>query len=311
MKLGCCSWNFTHPHYEAPYDDAIRTVGELGFEGVEMIVFTQRDLDEYYTPEKIEELRRLIGSYQLEISEFVLYAYCADGLESLDRTKREAALSTFSRAAKVASALGSGTINIVSHWIEGLHAPIPYPPSYIHPYLPGVERVEPKLVMTLPENLDWEAVWNNYVESLRVCTEIAAHNGLVFTIEGHANVIVSGADAMLRVFDSIPSPSIGVNFDTAWHLMQREYLPLSIAKLGKRIKHVHVRDADGNTNYNLPPGQGITDWHGVLNALLQVGYDGFLSLEMGQYKDPGRYSREAKEYLQRVIREVREGVYAV
>jgi sugar phosphate isomerase/epimerase len=93
--------------------------------------------------------------------------------------------------------------------------------------------------------------------------------------------------------------------------MQREYLPLSIAKLGKRIKHVHVRDADGNTNYNLPPGQGITDWHGVLNALQLVGYDGFLSLEMGQYKEPARYSREAKEYLQRVIREVREGVYAV
>ncbi len=38
MKLGCCTWNFTHPHFEAPYDDGVRTVGELGFQGVEMIV---------------------------------------------------------------------------------------------------------------------------------------------------------------------------------------------------------------------------------------------------------------------------------
>jgi len=310
MKIGCCCWNFTHPHYEAPYDDAIRTVGELGFEGVEMIVFTKRDLDEYYTPRKIDELRRLIASYNLEISEFVLYAYCADGMESLDRSKKEAALDTFSRAARVAAALGSGTINIVSHWVEGLRAPISYPPSYIHPYIPGVDRQEPKLRMTLPENIDWDAVWRNYIDSLRACTQIAADNGLIFTIEGHANVIVSGTDAMLRVFDSIPSPSIGVNFDTAWHLIQREYLPISIAKLGSRIKHVHVRDADGCTNYNLPPGQGITDWHGVLEALHGVGYDGFLSMEFGGYKEPARYAREAKEYLQRVLSEVREGVYA-
>lgn len=60
MKLGCCTWNFTHPHFEAPYDDGVRTVGELGFQGVEMIVFTKRDLDASYRPAKIKELRQLI-----------------------------------------------------------------------------------------------------------------------------------------------------------------------------------------------------------------------------------------------------------
>ena len=310
MKLGCCTWNFTHPHYEAPYEDAVRAVGELGFEGVEMIVFTKRDLDEYYTPSKISELRHLINSYHLEISEFVLYAYCADGLASLDHREQSAALDVFDRATKVARELGSRRINVVSHWIEGLQAPIPYPPSYIHPYVPGIDRVEPKLCMALPEDFDWNAVWQNYVESIRACTEIAAGHGLVFTIEGHANVIVSGADAMLRLFDAVPSASLGVNFDTAWHLIQREYLPVSIAKLGSGIKHVHVRDAEGNLCYNLPPGQGIIDWHGVIRALGKCGYDGFLSLELGQYREPRRYAKEAKEYLERVIQEVSEGVYA-
>lgn len=309
MKLGCCTWNFTHPHYEAPYEDAVRAVGELGFQGIEMIVFTKKDLEEYYTPRKVEELRQLIRSQGLQISEFVLYAYCADGLASLRSDQRDDALETFDRAARVARDLGSETINIVSHWIEGLRAPVPYPPSYIHPYVPGIDRVDPKLRMSLPEDFDWQATWQNYVESMRACTEIAASHGLTFTIEGHANVIVSGTDAMLRLFDAIPSQSIAANFDTAWHLIQREYLPVSIAKLGNRIRHVHVRDGDGNTNYNLPPGQGITDWHGVIAALHSVGYDGFISLELGQYKEPGRYAKEAKEYLERVIREVSEGKY--
>jgi sugar phosphate isomerase/epimerase len=304
MKLGCCTWNFTHPHYEAPYEDAVRTIGQLGFDGVEMIVFTQQDLDDYYTPSKIRELRSLIGSYDMEVSEFVLYAYCADGLESADAGRREQALEVFARAANVARELGAPIINIVSHWVEGLTAPIAYPPSYIHPIVPGVDRIEPTLRMTLPADVDWSLVWSNYVESLSACTQIAQEHDLTFTVEGHAHVIVSGTDAMLRLFDAVPSPSIGVNFDTAWHLVQREYLPMSIAKLGDRIRHVHVRDADGNTNYNLPPGRGIIDWHGVITALQGVGYDGFLSLEMGQYKEPERYAAEARQSLERVLDEV-------
>ena len=304
MKLGCCTWNFTHPHYEAPYDDAVRTIGELGFDGVEMIVFTQADLDDYYTSAKIRELRGLIGSYGMEISEFVIYAYCADGLESSDPVRREQALETFARAAKVARELGSPIINIVSHWVEGLKAPIAYPPSYIHPLVPGVDRIDATLRMTLPEDIVWQAVWTTYVESQHACTQIAEDNDLAFTVEGHAHVIVSGTDAMLRLFDAIPSPTIGVNFDTAWHLIQREYLPISIGKLGDRIRHVHVRDADGNTDYNLPVGRGITDWHGVVGALQRVGYDGFLSLELGQYAEPERYAAESRRHLAGVLSEL-------
>jgi sugar phosphate isomerase/epimerase len=307
VKLGCCTWNFTHPHYEAPYDDSIHAIGELGFPGVELIVFTEKDLTDYYTPPKVKQLRELIRSYRMEISEFVLYQYCADGLESLDAMKREEALAVFTRATTVARELGAPTINIVSHWVEGLQAPIPYPPSYIHPYVPGIDRVEAKLRMSLPEGMDWNAVWENYVQSLAACTEIASQHDLIFTVEGHAHVIVSGTDAMLRLFDAVPSPSLGVNFDTAWHLIQREYLPLSIAKLGNRIRHVHVRDADGNLDYNLPPGQGITDWHGVVVALEKVGYDGFLSLELGQYREPGRYAAEAKRYLEWILADLGEG----
>jgi sugar phosphate isomerase/epimerase len=307
MRLGCCVWNFTHPHYAPPYEDAVRAVGELGFDGVEMIVFSREDLEGYFTPAKVRELRELIRSYGMESSEFVLYAYCADGLESLDPDRRADALGVFARAATVAKELGSPTINIVSHWVEGLRAPIAYPPSFVHPYVPGVERFEPKLRMTLPAEVDWAAVWSTYVETIRECASIADEHGLAMTIEGHAHVIVSGTDAMLRLFDAVDVPSLGVNFDTAWHMIQREYLPMSIGKLGDRIKHVHVRDTDGLLDYNLPPGQGITDWHGVVEALQRVGYDGFLSLELGQYLEPERHAGEARRHLQGVLAELEAG----
>ena len=72
---------------------------------------------------------------------------------------------------------------------------------------------------------------------------------------------------MLRAFDWIKSDAFGTNFDTAWQLMQREYLPWSVYKLGEKIFHVHIRDADGLAVYQLPVGQGIIDWNELVRSL--------------------------------------------
>ncbi len=31
MKIGAASWCFTHPHYQPPYEEAIKTVGASGW----------------------------------------------------------------------------------------------------------------------------------------------------------------------------------------------------------------------------------------------------------------------------------------
>ena len=41
---------------------------------------------------------------------------------------------------------------------------------------------------------------------------------------------------------------------------------------------------------------GIIDWNGVVRALKEVGYQGFLSFELTGYKEPERYIAEAKNY---------------
>jgi sugar phosphate isomerase/epimerase len=78
---------------------------------------------------------------------------------------------------------------------------------------------------------------------------------------------------------------------------------MSIHKLGQKVLHLHARDTDGLLNYSLPPGLGIIDWDAVVDALHAVGYDGFLSCEIGRYKDPGRWLRQARQYLECVLAE--------
>lgn len=301
MKLGCAVGCFTYPHYNAPYEAAVRQIGELGFDGLELIVAQTPDLFDYYTDRKIGELKKLYEGYGMALSEFVLYASLVTGLMERDAASKQAAYDTFKRGVDIAIKLGTDKINIVSNWPNELKAPMDYVPCYFHPgaSVPFV----PKLTMELPPHYDARGAWENYMDSLRVLTNICEDAGICFVLEGHANVEVGTTDGILRASDWIESDSFGTNFDTAWQLVQREYLPWSIYKLGNKIRHVHLRDGDGMLCYSLPPGMGIIDWNGVVRALKEVGYEGYLSFELTGYKEPVKYIRQAKAYMENILRE--------
>lgn len=304
MKLGCHVSALRNPR-QAPYEEAIENAGRLGFEGVELIAMDRWELEEYYTPNRIAALRNLARDQGLTISQFAVYSTACEGMASLNSREKEAGIEVFERGIRVCKELGCETINLVAHWPVGLKAPVAYPPAYIYPVVAGIPGpASPKVTMELPEPFEFGAIWENYVDSLRAVAEVAAGYGVRLAVEGHAHVIVPGTDAILRLFDWIDNPALTVNFDTSWHFLQREYLPMSIHKLKGKIGHVHLRDADGLLFYGLPPGQGVIDWHGTVRALADTGYDGFLSFELAGFDDNLRIAREAKVHMERVLREV-------
>ena len=305
MKIGCAAFNFTR-HYEAPFEDAIRTIGELGFEGVELIVSSGKDMNEYYTLERIKKLVKLYQSYNLTLSGFNMYSTLINGLASFDKEKKKESIEIFKRGVKIAQDLGTKIVCIVSHWPENLRAPIPYPPSYIYPFVPGIDQFSPKLKLELPPNFSWDKVWENYVDSIKICVDIVEDNNMFFALESHPYVIISSIDAYLRLFDQLNSPNIGANLDTGHSFVQREYVPLAIYKLKGKLLHLHIRDGDGLLDYNLPAGMGIIDWNTVIKALEDIEYEGFLSIELSNYENPAKYLKFAKEYLESILRGKRE-----
>ena len=307
MKLGCHVSALKNPR-QAPYEEAVENAGRLGFKGVELIAMNRSELDDYYTPERIRALRALADNHKLTISQFAVYSTACEGMASLDPHERDEGIEVFLKGIKVCRDLGSELVNLVAHWPIGLQAPIDYPPSYIYPIVRGVTTIaSPKVIMQLPEPFDFDAIWRNYVDSLITAARMAEEHGVRLALEGHAHVIVSGTDAMLRLFDEAQSSNIVVNFDTSWHFIQREYLPMSIHKLGGKIAHVHCRDSDGLLFYGLPPGQGVVDWHGVIRALADTGFDGFLSFEFSGYHDNLKIASDSKEYMERVMQEALSG----
>lgn len=300
MKLGCHVSSVMSPRF-APYEAAISRVAQLGFRQTELLAMSRDELTDYYTAARTRALRSQLDDLGLDVSLFALYSTACQGLATLDDAQREESLEVVARAMDVAVALGSPIFNFVSHWETGLTSPHPYPPIYLHPNVQGVDVVKTsKWKMAVPTD-DYRVVWENYVESIRRTCALAEERSLRFAIEGHAQVIVSGADAMLRLFDQVDSPALVANLDTAWHLIMREYLPLTIRKLGSRLAHVQIRDGDGHLSYVLPPGQGITDWDGVFAALGDVGFDGVVSLELFDDEDQMGVAAETKRYVDNIM----------
>ncbi|MBM6596289.1 sugar phosphate isomerase/epimerase family protein [Microvirga pudoricolor] len=303
MKIGCHAAALQKVR-KAPYHEAIENAGKLGFEGLELIAMDLAELNDYYTDERCAALRAQAENNDLVISQFALYSTACEGMASLDPSEKEQGLKAFFRAADVCGKLGCGIVNLVAHWPVGLTCPHPYPPSYIHPIGRGMMSTpSPKMVMKIPQPFDADAIWENYVDSLAQVTRYCEEKGIKFALEGHAHVIVSGTDAMLRLFDRIPSKALVINFDTSWHFIQREYLPMSVYKLKDRIGHVHLRDSDGLLFYGAPVGQGIIDMRGLIQTLREVGYDGFLSFEYSGFEDYLGVAGQSKDYIERILEE--------
>lgn len=306
IKLGCCTWNFA-TEFPFPPEPAIRTIGALGFAGFELIVFSREELQARYSPVGVQGIVALYQSLGLALSELVVDHGALRGLASLDTDRRRDALDTFALAASIARDLGAPLINFVPHWAEGLTAPHDYLPLYLHPVVSGARsEAGPTWRLDLPPRFAWAPVWENYIESLADCVTIAEARGLRIAIEPHPLVIVSNTDSVLRLLDRLPSPTLGVNFDTAMQAaIQREYPPISIFKLGQKILHVHARDTDGALNYSVPAGLGILDWPEILRALKAVNYAGFISIELGEHcREPGRHLQRSRAYLQTLLDEI-------
>ncbi|MCX6359085.1 MAG: sugar phosphate isomerase/epimerase [Armatimonadetes bacterium] len=118
-----------------------------------------------------------------------------------------------------------------------------------------------------------------------VCLEPlpAPESDLVLTLDEAAAVIGSMSHSALRTIFDVKSASAETP------------QPSDLAiRYSRWIAHVHANDANRRG-----PGFGDTDFGPILRALNQIGYDGYVSVEVFDYSpDPVTIARESLRYLQ-------------
>jgi len=298
MKFGACVWPF---QWSPPYEDAIRRIAGLGFRAIELIAWDRQALDEYYTPHRIQSLRRLLADEGLELSEFVS---TPRGMSSAEAAARERALEHFKRQVEVGAELGARLINSVA-------------PSPFELAIPPIteKHLAQEWGLQCDSGLDWRRNWDQYVDFVRRACAICEDAGVGYALEPHPYRWMRNAASMMRLIDHVGSPALGMNFDPSHLFPMGEISEMVIYEVGDRIFHTHLSDNDGTSNAHWRPGKGKIDWRGVLRALHAVGYAGVLSIELedvpgvarsGQTASPA-FDQEvllAKAYLAQLCEEL-------
>jgi len=293
IKVGCTSWAF-HGFVagESP-SESIDILGEMGFDGVELIINAPEDLTRFWTDDQIGKIRKQLDQYGMEVSQLAIFQPVVEDLSSLDADKRKVALDRFEAGTVIANKLGTNIVNIVAPWPRELNRPGGgYLPRYYD--LPNPEKGQ-KFELVLDESFDWNAIWERYVETTKACVERVKAYGMRFSIEHHTHCLVADANSFLLLWNEIRDEALGYNLDVGWTQSQREYPPVAIHKVKGHLFHLHIRDIDGMMRQFVHIGEGVMDFAGIIKALKQTGFSGFISLE--QDKFPGDMRETCKRYL--------------
>ncbi len=143
--------------------------------------------------------------------------------------------------------------------------------------------------------------------SLGACLAAAKENGVILAIENVNQKILKNANDLADLVDRLDSPWCGVYFDIGNPIYDSMDPVQELNTLGKRIVQLHGKDvrprkADepwpapsapvfhGDTAIWAPfvgvvAGEGSVDQAAVAQAVKQLGFDGYMSMEVRQ--DPG------------------------
>ncbi len=291
LKIGTVAWGwFDDPENTQTKEflyKVIKEISALKFDTVDLIG-TRDSLANFYNDEMVSDLRNYIKSVGLEMSTFVS---STPNLNHPDEEERERVLDDFRKATEVAAKLGAKFINCT----------VPIPQGVI---MKRNGAAADKFTVIFPENYSWEEDWNTYVNSMKRCVKMATDKDLKMSIECFPYTINSTPHAWLKILEEIDSPNFGIQLDTAHLVNQRHDVITAIHMLGgKNIFNIHCKDSDGMTRGNLPPGSGIIDYSQVVKTLRKVGYQGALTVEVEFTREPGRYAKQGRDHLLKVLEE--------
>ena len=281
IKLASVSWNFGGIINSYPYDETIDIIGGMGFSGIELIIGEAKDIREYWSKEStISNLKKKLDSYNMAVSQFVLFQSAVEFLSSLNADERNRSLDVFEEGCKIAQKLNAPIINIVAPWPREVTGPTTYLPRYF------AERNQGKKYhMNIARDFDYGKVWKTFTHTMKDCTERATHYGLRFSLENHTHTLVHDSTAFLRLWDEIKDPNLGMNLDIGWIQLQREYPPMAIHKVKDHLMNCHLRDIDGEGLVFVGIGEGVMDFKAVIETLRAVGFTGYLAFEQDGVSD--------------------------
>jgi D-psicose/D-tagatose/L-ribulose 3-epimerase len=212
-----------------------------GFDGVEVSMFHPADF-------ALDDIRRGLRENGLECT---ICSVIPGGLSviSEDAAVRRKTRTHLEDCIKMAAEVGAKII------AGPLYSPVGY--------LPGRRRTADE--------------WKWAVECYRSLGESLAKHDVTVAIEPlnrfETYFLNTAADAA-RFCDEVNHPNVGILFDTFHANIEEKNIGQGYRTVARHLKHVHTCENDRGT-----PGSGHVEWKEVFQALRDIRYDGWLTIE--------------------------------
>ncbi|MHC5537858.1 TIM barrel protein [Singulisphaera rosea] len=115
--------------------------------------------------------------------------------------------------------------------------------------------------------------------NIRKLLPFAEEHGIKLAIEEVWNKFLLSPIEFARYIDEFESPWIGAYFDVG-NVVEYGFPQEWIRELGKRILKIHVKEYKKEKRFNYKLGEGEINWAEVRKALIEVGYEGWITAEV-------------------------------
>jgi len=226
--------------------DKFKAIRDAGFDGIEL------NLPGELTTDQILEAKAASG---LEIAGIICTPHWSNPLSSPDPAKRERTVNGLNFALKQGGEIGCKRVLLV----------------------PG----------TVEKDVTYEQCWARSIEGIKRCIETAEKSKCAIAIENVWNRFINEPVAAKRYLDEINSPWVGWHFDVG-NCITYGWPEHWVRTLGKHILNVHIkefsrkaRDEKGSrAGFAVELMEGDNDWPSVMQALDEIGYEGYGILEV-------------------------------
>jgi L-ribulose-5-phosphate 3-epimerase len=118
--------------------------------------------------------------------------------------------------------------------------------------------------------------------------------GIKIAIEEVWNKFLLSSVEFARYIDEFQSPVVGAYFDVG-NVVEYGFPQEWIRELGKRILKIHIKEYKKEKRFSYALGEGEINWPEVTKALVDVGYDGWITAEV-----PYGNEAQLKDVVQRM-----------
>jgi sugar phosphate isomerase/epimerase len=258
--------------------ETIKILSAVGYQGIEIMADVPHAYPKHLTGGDISEIRKALDDNGLEISNINAFMHHADG-------------DTYHPS-----------------WIESDGGLRTKRVDYTLGCIDLAESLGARTLSTEPggplQGMQPEEGFRLFKEGLMQVERRARQKGIRILIEPEPGLLIENSRQFLSLFGELDPDVFGLNCDIGHFFCVSEDPVQVIKDMQHVIHHFHLEDiSSSREHYHLMLGEGAIDLPQVLRTILQIGYEGFVTVELYTYEaQPENAALSAHEYLQKWLK---------